>query len=204
MSGAIFDSSKSALIFAFTFAAGARPERDSVNKISTPSTGSGRGLGGMDGAAQAGMVLGELKRSGMLIEQVLTARLAMRAFICSCRSPCCSGSRPNDTWREAVSYMSDHVYQLMQSTHSGKRGMEDNYRLRKMMTGKYFGIEVDVKEIAKRAEVSERTAHQHRKAIYGHLHRIESNAWIEIEARLVSVGIVSSITGEEECLDKTQ
>ena len=104
----LFDTAHGALVFAFNFC-GQAYDRPMMNRLAAPAMGSGKGLVGLDGAAQAGMIRAEIQRLGKLAEAILIARLAPRAMPCNCSSYCCAGQKPNREWVEAVSVLADHV-----------------------------------------------------------------------------------------------
>lgn len=193
MSEAPFRSASEALRFALTFALGAKPNRDAVNQLAAPTKSTGRGLGGMDGAAQAGMVLLELKYCGDFSSNLLIAKVAPRKIPCSCKAVCCSGFTPNWDWSYAFGYVVDRTFIEMQKKTEGFRGMVNNHYLRSHLVMKYLGSTSSVKDIAREADVSEQTAHSHRKMIYSILHAAESEAWKEIEQRLIVAGITNPI-----------
>ena len=74
---AIFDSTRSALVFAFGFRTQQYGETP-LAKLQRHRLGSGRGLVGMDGAGQAGMVLAQIDRLGPTDRAVIIARFAPR------------------------------------------------------------------------------------------------------------------------------
>lgn len=104
----LFESAHEALTFAFRQRLQVL-DRAPLNRISAPAVGSGRGLGGLDGAAQAGMVRQEVRQFGPLDEALLIARHAPRYSPCECGAPCCSGRRPNREWTEAISHLAEHA-----------------------------------------------------------------------------------------------
>lgn len=188
-----FRSASEALRFALTFSMGAKPNRDAVNQLAAPTKSTGRGLGGMDGAAQAGMVLLELKACGEFYSNLLIAKVAPRKLPCSCKSACCSGFTPNWDWTYAFGYLVSKVLVEMQGRSDRVRGLAQNHYLRSHLVMKYLGSNESVKDIAKEADVSEQTAHSHRKMIFSILHEAESKSWKEIEQRLIVAGITNPI-----------
>lgn len=104
----LFDSAHAALVFAFNFSMQCY-DRPAMNRMASPSVGSGKGLAGLDGAAQAGIIRSEVLRLGRLNEALLVARVAPRFEPCECRSACCSGKKPNKDWSNAIGFLSDHV-----------------------------------------------------------------------------------------------
>lgn len=104
----LFRSAHDALTFAYNYS-GQQYERSLMAKVASPGTGSGKGLSGNDGAAQAGMIRREVQQLGRLPEAILMARFAPRSIICECRAPCCKRSRDNDEWVNAISHLADYM-----------------------------------------------------------------------------------------------
>lgn len=105
---ALFASAHAALVFAFEHSAQTY-DRPVMNRMAAPAFGSGKGLGGLDGSAQAGMIRREVRDFGRLGEALLIGRHAPQYAPCSCRAPCCSGKRPNHEWLDAVAFLADHL-----------------------------------------------------------------------------------------------
>ncbi len=103
-----FDSYIDALIFAFN-ASSQNYDRPPMSLLAAPPQGSGKGLGGLDGAAQAGMIRAEVRRLGRMREAILLARFAPRWIDCSCRAPCCSGRKPNSEWVDAIAHLAEYT-----------------------------------------------------------------------------------------------
>ena len=104
----LFESAHGALVFAFNFS-GQCYDRPMMNRLASPAVGSGKGLVGLDGAAQAGMIRAEVQTLGRLAEAIIIARIAPRSVPCHCRSACCAGHRPNKEWTDAISVLADYV-----------------------------------------------------------------------------------------------
>lgn len=104
----LFNTAHGALVFAFNFS-GQSYDRPAMNRLATPALGTGKGLVGLDGAAQAGFIRAEVKAMGKLAEAIIIARIAPRSMPCQCRSSCCSGQKPNKEWTDAIATLSDHV-----------------------------------------------------------------------------------------------
>lgn len=104
----LFQNAHGALVFAYNFA-GQSYDRPMMNRMATPSVGTGKGLVGLDGAAQSGFIRAEVKAMGKFAEAILIARIAPHSTPCQCRSSCCSGHKPNKEWTNAIATLSDHV-----------------------------------------------------------------------------------------------
>jgi hypothetical protein len=196
----LFHNAHSALVFAFNFS-GQCYDRPMMNRMATPSVGTGKGLVGLDGAAQAGMILAELAAMGKLAEAIMTARLAPRHTPCECRSPCCSGRKPNKDWTDAIGYLSDYV------RTTALAGCTANGILRREYVVRYFSRKderVSLEDLAERYDVDRHTtsAHASKVAVLfgGHQAKkgaqaapgLESVAMEAIEHRLREVGMVGS------------
>lgn len=180
---ALFPSAHSALMFAFNFSA-SQYERPTMNRLAAPALGTGKGLGGLDGAAQAGMILAELGRLSSIHQQTLTARLAPRWFPCSCVSPCCSGKKINPEWKTA-----------MEGLRDGLQGVQNASKdLQLTLLTKYFGNKMTIVEVADEYALHRDTVSKHYSKIAGAMRRDESRAWGEIEDLLQKVKIVASTT----------
>lgn len=152
--------------------------------------GSGKGLIGVDGAAQAGMIRRELSELPELHQAVLTARIAPRDVACDCGRPCCATRKGNPEWDAAISWLTDRAMQQLAGGFS-------HYRVRRSILEKIFGRRVDLQQIADdcgvhRNTVSDQSAklktwiegprgkHAKSDAAPG----VESVAWIAIDVRL--------------------
>jgi len=104
----LFDNAHGALVFAYNYS-GQCYDRPMMNRMASPAIGSGKGLVGLDGAAQAGMIRAEVKALGKLAEAIIIARIAPRSAPCHCRAACCAGKKPNKEWVDAIARLADHV-----------------------------------------------------------------------------------------------
>lgn len=94
----LFESAHGALVFAFNFS-GQCYDRPMMNRLASPAVGSGKGLVGLDGAAQAGMIRAEVQTLGKLAEAIIIARIAPRTVPCHCRSARCARKTSRDRRR---------------------------------------------------------------------------------------------------------
>ena len=183
MDDALFKSAHAAITFAVNYCNTEHVERSPASKAADEHKGSGgKGLMGVDGAAQAGMILSNLKTIGALYEACLIARVAKKRVVCSCGSMCCSKSRPNFLWMDAINTVAMEAKQYLEKTREeGKRGVADNPALRRAIVAKHFGEPVKIKELAKACEVSDVTVANHIGKIHKLLKKSESEAWEHIE-----------------------
>lgn len=184
----LFDSGHSALVFAFRFSDQCY-DRPLMNRLAAPALGSGKGLVGLDGAAQAGMIRAEVQALGKLAEAIIVARIAPRSVPCHCRSACCSGKRPNREWTDAISYLADYV------RTTALAGCVSNGILRREYVARYFsahGSRDSLDDVARKHGVSRQTVSAHAGKVARDLRRLEHMAQSAVDDRLIAAGIVAS------------
>lgn len=153
----LFHSAHSAMVFAFNFS-GQSYDRPMMNRLAAPAVGSGLGLVGLDGAAQAGIIRAEVSALGPLAEAILMARIAPRTIPCHCRSACCSGKRPNWEWTNAIALLADHVRQ------TAMHGCCSNGLMRRDYVERYFtrkGDRVSLEALAEKHDINRDTVSGH-------------------------------------------
>ena len=153
----LFDSAHGALVFAFNFS-GQCYDRPMMNRLESPAVGSGKGLVGLDGAAQAGMIRSEVQALGKLSEAIIIARIAPRTVPCHCRSACCSGHRPNKEWTNAISFLADYV------RTTALAGCTSNGILRREYVVRYFTRKddrVSLEALAEKHDIARNTVSAH-------------------------------------------
>jgi hypothetical protein len=195
----LFPSPHAALKFAFNFTHGTL-KRPSINVLAGKGGGPiGRGLVGLDGAAQAGMVRAELEALAapdhegrarpalaLVRRNIITARFAPESEPCSCRSPCCRGVRDAGEWRAAIVLLVEFV--LLE----GLGGTKSHYRLRQAVVHRYFGRHESLIAIAETCHVNRDTASELNKRVVERFRSEERQAMDEITTRLRRSGIVPS------------
>lgn len=98
-----FLSAHEALTFAFRFSAGQYPRTPMSRMMQAPGrSGSGVGLGGLDGAGQAGMILAALRNLSAEQRALLLVRYGDNPQPC----PHCGTLVQSREWREAVEALS--------------------------------------------------------------------------------------------------
>lgn len=180
----IFASTHAALKFAFNFSHG-MVKKNFLAQVQGGG-GNGRGLAGLDGAAQAGMILCELDQLTAVRRECITGKLAPQTEPCSCRSRCCRGVVENRTWAAAVEYLTEYVL-LERLT-----GSISHQRLRRSVVMKYLGVKVHLVEIAQLCGVHRDTASDLNKRVVTQLRDEERIGMHEIDGRLKGAGIVSA------------
>lgn len=194
----LFDNAHGALVFAFNFS-GQTFDRPLMNRLCSPAVGTGKGLVGLDGAAQAGMIRSEVQRLGKLAEAILIARIAPHTTPCSCRSICCSGHKPNKEWTDAICYLADHV------RTTALAGCTANGLMRREYVVRYFTKKeqrVTLELLAEKYDIDRNTVSAHASKVASWFSGVparsgksavpgmEPLAKDAVEARLVEIGMV--------------
>jgi hypothetical protein len=179
---ALFHSTHAALTFAYNFVA--QPPPGFLGRmVKTVATGSGKGLVGLDGAGQAGMILAEVQALGPVLEHLLIARFAPRAMPCACRAPCCSGSTRTARWEQAIGALTEEVFSCLPECRN-------NQRLRRGIICRYFGERVTMGELAEYASCNRDTAADQNSRIAGWLRKEEARALHAIDGALHAAGLI--------------
>lgn len=196
----LFTSAHAALTFAFGYSM-QQYDRPAMNRMAAPALGTGKGLAGLDGSAQAGMIRAEVQALGKLAEAILIARLAPRTQPCSCRAACCSGSRQNREWAEAIAVIADHV------RATALAGCTASGLLRREYVARYFTgktMRTSLEDLAEKYGLARNTVSAHNAKVATWLGGMpgrkdklaqlgmEQAAFDAIEDRLREIGLTSS------------
>lgn len=179
----LFSSTHGALLFAFNFSHQAY-DRPVMNRMADGPKRSGKGLVGLDGAGQAGLIRSAVDALGREEAMVITARFAPRREECECTRPCCSGYVPGREWRAAIDHLTEYVLRMAMA------GTVSHYRVRNGIVRRIFGDTVNLGELAEHACVGRDTMGDHAKRIAKHLGGIEGRAMKAIDDKLYTKGIV--------------
>lgn len=177
----LFRTHTGALLFALNYTHGG---------IKAPSltalmggTRKGRGLSGLEGAAQAGMIQLELRQLSDVRRALLVGRYAVPRTPCTCRAPCCRGYRENPDWGDAVRWLAEYVLDFS--------GVVSHYHFRQALVRRHFGIRVTFLTMAAECGVHRHTASEQYKKVHEHLKREERVARFEIEGILQGAALVA-------------
>ncbi|MGB4064239.1 MAG: hypothetical protein WBK19_10480 [Azonexus sp.] len=129
MNEPLFKSADDALRFAFCYS-GQSYDRPTMNRMADGPHRAGKGLVGLDGAAQAGLIRSELKSLGGFVLSIITASYAPTTYPCECGSACCSGQRVNLEWAEAITAITQAA--------AGRVSCGSNMRLRRTIVANCF------------------------------------------------------------------
>jgi hypothetical protein len=185
---AIFRTVRGAMMFALNFMHGTVKKSSLVEMMGGARLG--RGLGGLDGAAQAGMIRTELLRLRQRRRSIIIARCAIPTTPCACGTNCCRGWRENPEWGEAINDLTLYVLE------EGLAGTVSHLRLRRAMVARYFVgksslvQKLNLGEIADQCGVHRHTASAYKKAIGEYLELEEQLATYELEGLLREAGII--------------
>lgn len=156
----LFPSAHAALTFALNYSM-QQYNRPLMNRVASGeltagmAPDGGKGLSGLDGAGQAGMIRAELARLKPIEQAVLVAHAAPSQIPCACGIACCSGWKTNPEWQDAMSV-------LTTAAASGAlSGCVSNGRLRSALIQRLFGAKVTLAELAERYDVDDKTASAH-------------------------------------------
>lgn len=149
----LFTSAHAALTFAFNHSNQVYDRPLMARLASTPRPGGGKGLGGTDGAAQAGMVLSKLDGLSELHELIIFARFMHKTVAC----PCCASEVWDADWLAVVRKISDAAMGAgVLSGHIVHRSVRDGLVIRHF-AGKLGRTRVPLEALATHAGISERT-----------------------------------------------
>lgn len=150
----IFRSAHEALTFAFKYDRN-RPERPMYARMGDKPTGQGRGLGGLDGAGQAGMILRHVDALSPAHRAIITLMYAPRTKTCMC----CQGDTPSHEWYGALRELSGIA------AGAALSGCVSNNRLRDGIIARLFGERIVLAELAERCRVEANTASNHNQKV---------------------------------------
>ncbi len=160
MSEPLFESANSALHFAFKFSDQVY-EPPLMNRMAWgPMESMGKGLGKLDGAGQAGMILSRLSGLNARQQLVIFALYSPQSMPCGCGAPCCRGFIKNPFWEEAVNALG-HI-----AAAEVLRGCTTNRALRNGIIKKILGVKgIVLADLADKCHVSQDTATNHNNKI---------------------------------------
>lgn len=176
MGEAVFETTRSAIVFAFHFSPDQYGE-GVLGKLASRQRRSSKGLVGMDGAGQAGMVLAAIWRLGEVERAAIVARFAVRQEPC----PCCGGQRPAPLWREAIDLLADWCVPAGVS----------NVRCRRDLVARHFGVPgCEFARLADRYGMNRKTIAEQSRAIATRLEEVEALAQLMVDEAFKASGMV--------------
>lgn len=192
---ALFKSTYDALTFAYNFN-GTNVTSAKLGDVPPPA-GNGKGLGGLDGAGEAGNIKRCVESQAPWIVNIIVARFMPSKMPCSCGRLCCSGWTKNLDWRKSVRELSQD-----DSIKKGVFGWAGDVVYRFEIVARYFarGEKISLSDIATRARITDRSARRHYNLVNTLLRGSRHNKGLEdiamdaVDAVLRKQGIV----GDEE------
>jgi len=177
----LFTSAASAAAFALNFA-GENLQKAAVNRLAGTPAAPGRGLGGLDGAAQAGMIRAELEAVGLLGESIIIADIAPKTKPCFCKAACCSGEVLNPEWAAAIGVLSNIAKEL--------KICPAYMNVRHNLLRRFFGVALEITEIARMCGVSRETVSIHNSKLVSAFKLLKKKAWADFDHRLLQAGMI--------------
>lgn len=163
----LFDSTHSALVFAFNYSHQQSPKTPMTTLMRSAQIGSGKGLSGVDAAAQAGMILAEICRLPDDQHNVIVARYGHVLHECSH----CKQEAPSEEWMSAIDALS-HCVEL-EGAHRKVRLM--------IVERAVCGGRLDIDMLCKRYSLARSTTFKQLSAIKTKLRKIERAALANLD-----------------------
>lgn len=156
-----------------------------MNRMAWGPTTEGKGFGGLDGAAVAGMIQRQVRGLGDEAEAIIRARHVQRERVCT---QCRNGT-------ELTKEFEDAVHDVMEWTNGVVSGIS-NYKFREGVVLRHFGAKVHLGNLRDKCQIAERTAGDHIQKIKSFLQKKEGAAMHAISANLREAGIVNCEVGQ--------
>jgi hypothetical protein len=185
----LFASAASAAAFALNFSSESY-QTSAVNRMAGTPAPSGKGLGGLDGAAQSGMIRAELAGIGFMGEAIIVAEMAHKTKPCPCKAPCCSGEIVNREWAAAIGLLSNFLKET--------KIAPAYFIVRTNLLRRYFGVDISISEIARHSQLSRDTITAYNAKVTSFLKVEKKLAWAQFDQRLMERGIIDPI--ENPCV----
>ncbi len=158
----LFRSAQDALRFAFNYSGQQSPMTPMTRLLAGPGIGKGLGMVGLDGAAQAGIILARLDKLTAQQRNVLTVSFGDVRMEC----PCCGQLAPSDEWRDAIDALS-HCAELEGVPRPVRYAAIEKAICRRKW---------DAKRLSQEYGISLSTLHRQVRALKDRLGRVESQA----------------------------
>lgn len=178
----LFRSTHAALVFAFSFAGNQSPKTPLMSLILNPGDqtgyiGSGKGLVGLDAAAQAGMILAQVDRLPDDQHNMIVAKYLRDQHECRC----CGQYAPRDEWRAAVDALS-HCIELDGVHRSARRMMVETV---------FCGGRLDIDRLCRQYSMGRSTAFNRLADIKARFGKIERLAMINLDDAFIKNKLIA-------------
>jgi hypothetical protein len=164
----LFKSPDHAAMFALRYSSqqyAPSPVAKQMQRVGQVQIGQGKGLVGLDGAAQAGMVRARLDRLNDLERACIIAIFTTRADDC----PCCGGTRLTDDYKAALLALAEWAREFI-------RDEVDSQRMRFGIVQNFFDRKASITKLAKSIGRPARTVLDQKNKIWPHLAKLEKQA----------------------------
>ncbi len=152
-----FTSAHNVLLFAFNFS-DQQYDRPLMNRLpDEPVMEVREGLSGMDGAAQAGFIMGRLLDLPALYQYILFAQYAPQTISCECGRPCCRRHKDNRLWLATIDKISMAALTQALPGCLSHRVLRDGI-VKKLFERKATKNKIILADLAERCGVPNRTA----------------------------------------------
>lgn len=173
----LFESAHDALLFAFNYAGQQSPRTPLTGLIQRGALGSGKGLHGVEGAAQAGIILAHYATLQKPHQHILRVRFGRNEQPC----PHCQIIGPCAEWVEAVDALSRAPE--LDGVHRAARHL--------MVEKAVCGIKgISVSAIASNFKLVERTLQKQMQTFRRRMEKLEAEAMNEVDNLLRDMGVV--------------
>lgn len=179
----LFRSTHAALVFAFSFAGNQSPKTPLMSLILNPGDqaghiGGGKGLVGLDAAAQAGMILAQVDRLPDDQHNVIVVKYCRVQHECRC----CGQYAPRDEWKSAIDALS-HCIEL-EGVHRAVRVM--------MVEKAICGGRLDIDKLCKQYSIGRSTTFKQLADIKIKFRKIERLTMIGLDNVFLDKKLISA------------
>ena len=187
-----FHSVHGALTYAFSYVAQHYDAPTMNRAMDTTPAREGKGLHGVDGAAQSGMIRAEIARLRPDAQALLAVKYAPRSWPCECGRSCCSGQARNDEWADALAHL------VARAVPCALAGCVTHYRARRALVIRALvksdalrGVRHDtLQDVADSVGLHVKTVESHNRRVLDWIRGLHDNSEAEIYMRLVGCGMV--------------
>lgn len=177
MSDPLFNSVADAIMFALRYSSQQYAETPMSKMMKRGGRrSSGKGLVGLDGAGQAGMILRKIDELGQLERACIIARYTDRTDEC----PCCKNTMASDDYRAAINVLADWTLRTVEN-------VTDVQRMRFAIVADFYERRRIVGKTAEAIGMARATAYDNRARIWAALTELDKRALGRIEESLVDL-----------------
>ena len=161
----LFKTPEHAATFAIRYNSQQYAQTPMAKQLARDAGGSGKGLVGLDGSAQAGMILARLDRMSEMERACIVARFAHRTDVC----PCCEGQRPTPQYKAALMALAEWARPFI-------RDEVDSQRMRYGLVQSFFDRKASITQLASSLGRPARTVLDQKNKVWPDLAKLDKNA----------------------------